>query len=147
MISYNGRCNRLRTHDNPATDCTRQCVDEKHQEDDQNKQNEPNDDILLVVSPDEMIQALERIYKPGEGCVRSAEGKEKKNKPLVRTDPTVSKYCYVMKLRPCKKYPFPKQDRLTPGNILIRGGQLVAYMPEVPRAACMCSMQQIGEGT
>lgn len=75
------------------TDCTWHCVDEEHQEDNKNKQNYANDDVLLVISPDQMIQTLERIYKPGEGCVWSAKEEERRKeiKTFVKADPSISK--------------------------------------------------------
>jgi len=38
-----------------------------------------------------VIQTLERIYKPREGCVWSAKGEEKKRKTFVKADPAIFK--------------------------------------------------------
>lgn len=78
MIGYNDSHNLFSSYNYPVTDCTWQRVDEEHQEDDENEQNYANDDVLLVISPDQVIQTLERVYKPREGCVWSAKRKERK---------------------------------------------------------------------
>lgn len=71
MIGYNESHNLFSSFNYPVTDGTWQCVDEEHQEDDENKENYADDDVLLVISPDQVIQTLERVYKPREGCVWS----------------------------------------------------------------------------
>lgn len=83
MISYNESHNLCSSHNYPMTDRTWQRVDEEHQEDNENKQNYADDDVLLVISPDQVIQTLERIYKPREGCVWSAKGEERKREKLL----------------------------------------------------------------
>lgn len=63
----------LRAHNNLSADGSRQGIDEEDQEDDEDEQNETDDDVLLVVSPDQVVQALERAQEPGEGGVGAAE--------------------------------------------------------------------------
>lgn len=82
LIVYNESHDLPSSYNYPFTNCTRQCVDEENQEDNENKQNYANDDVLLVIPPDQVIQTLERIYKPREGCVWSAKGEERKRNLL-----------------------------------------------------------------
>lgn len=105
----------LHSYNQLTTDRTWQCVDEEHQEDDENKQNYANDDVLLVISPDQVVQTLERIDKPREGCVWSAkEGERKKEvKAFVKADPVTFKATPLQNI-----YLTLKKRPLVPGSPL-----------------------------
>lgn len=91
MIYYNEGHDLPSSYNYPLTNCTWQCVDKENQEDNKNKQNYANDDVLLVIPPDQVIQTLERVDKPREGCFWSAKGEERKRKSFVKADPSLSK--------------------------------------------------------
>lgn len=82
MIGYNERHYLCSSYNYPIADRTWQRVDEEHEEDNEDKQNYANDDVLLVISPDQVIQTLEWINKPREGCVWSAKGEERRREKL-----------------------------------------------------------------
>lgn len=56
-------------------DGTRQRVEEQDEEHGQDEQNQCNDDVLLIVLPDQVEETLEGIDKPREGRVGTARRK------------------------------------------------------------------------
>lgn len=55
MIGYDDSHNLALSYNYPVADGTWQRVDEEHQEDNENKQNYADDDVLLVISPDQVV--------------------------------------------------------------------------------------------
>lgn len=55
MIRYDESHNLGSSYNYPIADRTWQRVDEQHQEDHENKQNYANDDVLFVISPDQVV--------------------------------------------------------------------------------------------
>lgn len=69
----------LWAHNDPSADGSWQGVDEKDEEDDEDDQNESNDDVLFVILPDEVVQALKGAHEPRKGGVWAAEGEGREN--------------------------------------------------------------------
>lgn len=67
----------LCAHNFPA-DGSWQSIDEEDQKDDEDDQNESDDYVLFVISPYEVVEALEGTHKPGEGGVWTAEEESKR---------------------------------------------------------------------
>lgn len=71
MYSVNIVCVCVLSIDDLLRNGSWQCVEEQGEEQHRDEQDQSDDDVLLVASPDQVEETFEWIHKPGEGRVRT----------------------------------------------------------------------------